>query len=287
MNIRRRGLPVLDIREIMPMFTKIGIHNALDTYDQVSADSIQQTGRAIEQLIRQGDVVGAFTGTDGLAACNGTGILPHWRYLAGGACILAALALPLLFRLRSITRGGRPAQTLIALTLLTGVLTALSALWSGGISFVLLPVLGTIVFLVLQAIVLRRAKSPDSTLGRLLVAATLLFLFAGTWFLTGLWPLGLWMAEVAYLPAVLVTWKPGWGWRILDIALLLPSLLLAWLVAVVVWISAPTHLFPSAKLSFFSALYTAVALVGIWGIFGRRPARRARGADASTILGAS
>jgi len=269
-----RGLPTLDIRETMPMFAKIENHNAGDTYDQISADSIQQAGRAVEQLIRQGDALGAFTPTRGLAASNGACVLPPWRYQLGGACMFAVLVLPLLFRLRSVPYGGRPAQTMAALILLTGILTALSTLWSGSINFVALPVLGTITFPVLQAVALRRAKGADPGLGRLLAAAAPSLLFAGTWCLTGLWPLGLWMAAPAYFPAVLVTWKPGWGWRLLDVALLFPSFLLAWLVVLAAWVSAPIHAFPPAKLTFFVAPYAAAALVGIWGIFGRRPARQ-------------
>jgi hypothetical protein len=269
-----RGLPALDIREIVPNSIKVAIHNAGDTYDQISADSIQQAGRAVEELIRQGDAWGAFTPSRGLAATSGARVLPRWRYLLGGVCIFAAFALPVLFRMRSVAHGGRPAKTMAALILLIGILTALSALWSGSIYFVLLPTAGTIVFLGVQAVILRRSKGPDAGLGRLLVAAVPPLLFAGTWFLTGLWPLGFWTAAPAWLPAILVTWRAGWGWRILDVALLLPSLLLTWLIALAAWILAPVHIFPPAKLPFAAALYAAAALMGIWGIFGRRPPRR-------------
>jgi hypothetical protein len=73
----------------------------------------------------------------------------------------------------------------------------------------------------------------------------------------------------------MVTWRAGWGWRFLDVVLILPSLLLTWCVAMAAWISAPTHLFPQTKLAVFASLYLAAALVGVWGIFGRRPARQA------------
>ena len=269
-----RGLPTLDIREIMPKSTKSANHTAGDTFDQVSADSIQQTGRAVEQLIRQGDAMGAFTPTRGPAASFDTRVLPRWRYLLGGICVFDVFALPMLFRLSSFAFAGWPAKTMAILTLLTGILTALSALWTGGIRFVALPVICTIAFLVVQTLALRRVKDPDPGFGRLLLAAAPPLLFAGTWFLTGLWPLGLWMAVPAYLAAVLVTWRSGWGWRILDVALVFPSLLLTWFVALAAWILAPVHMFPPVKLPFVAALYIVAALIGIWGIFGRRPARR-------------
>ncbi len=270
-----RGLPVLDVREIMSKSAHIAIHNAGDTYDQVSADAIEQAGRTIEQLIRQGDAMGAFTPTTGLSASSGTGVLPYWRYVLGGACIFVVFALPLIFRLRSASHGGMPAQVMFALILLTGILTALSMLWRGGLSFVALPVSGTILFLVLQAVAMRWQIRSDPRLGRFISAAVPPGLFAGTWLLTGLWPLGVWAAILAYLPAVLVTWRRGRSWRILDIILILPGPLLTCCIVMAAWILAPTHALPPVKLPLFAALYAAAAYAGIWGVFGRRPDRPA------------
>ena len=267
-----RGLATLDIREVMPMFTKMEYHSPGDTFDQVSAESMQQAGRAVEQLILQGDAMGAFTPTVGVMASNGKSVLPVWRYLLGGACIFFALAVPFLFRLHPIPFGG-PVKAIAVLILLTGIPTALSTLWAGGVAFIVLPVFGSIAILAAQAIALRRTKIPDPGLGLLFLAAAPPLVFAGTWFLSGLWPLGLQTAVLAYVPAVLVTWKTGWRWRLLDIALLLPGFLISLLIALVAWITSPAHLFPSVKLGFFTALYMAAALVGIWGMFGRRPAR--------------
>ncbi len=266
-----RGLPTLDVREIMPRFTRIINHDAGDTYGQVSAVSMQRAGRAVEQLMLQGDAMGAFTPTRGLAASSSAGVLPTWSYVLGGACILALFALPLLFRLRSAAvETGRSAQITAALILSTWALTSISARWRGTASFAAVPLLGAVALLVLQVVAVRRAKQPGSGLGRVLVAAAPLLLFTGTWLLTGLWPLGFWTALVAYLPAALVTWKRGWRWRTLDVVLLLPALLLTWLLALISWLLAPLHFFPSAKLPFFTAIYFAAALACIWGIFERR-----------------
>jgi hypothetical protein len=160
-----------------------------------------------------------------------------------------------------------------ASVLLIGILTAISTLWSGSAIFVALPLLGMPALLILQAVALRLNKIPDSGTGRFIVAAVPSFLFAGTWLLTGLWPLGLWMAAPTYLPAAFLTWKTGWGWRFLDIILLLPSCLLTLIIAMAAWISAPLHIFPATKLPIFAALHAAAALACIWGIFGRRQPR--------------
>jgi hypothetical protein len=270
-----RGMPAIDVSDSTSVPGKSGQnHNASDTYSQISAGSIQRLGRAVEQLILQGDAIDAFTPSNGLTASEEIGVLAPWRYRLGGAFILVMLAIPLLFRLRLLRRGGRAGLVMAALVVLIGILTAVSTLWSGSVIFAGLSVLGTIVVLVLQTVALLLTRSPDSGIGRLIVAAVPPFLFAGTWLLTGVWPLGLWMAAPAYLPAVFVTWKTGWGWRILDIVLLLPSIALIVFVAVVSWMSAPLHLFPAVKLALFVALYMAAALAGIWGIFGRRPPRR-------------
>lgn len=206
-------------------------------------------------------------------ASNSDGILLPWRYRLGGICILVALMMPVLFFLCPLSKGARPVRTMIILVLLGLVLTAASARWTGGPFFIVLPVLGSIAFITLQAVATRRSLSSTPGLGRLLLSATPALLFAGTWLLTGLWPLGLGDAILAYLPAVLVTWKPGLDWRIFDVFLLLPIVLGSWLIGTRSWLLAPLHAFPPAKLPFFSALYLAVTLIGIWGIFGRRRVR--------------
>jgi hypothetical protein len=268
-----RGLSVIDIYENSSK--KSGqSHNAADTYDQISTGSIQKVGRDVEQLILQGDALDAFAPTSGFAPSNVLGVLPFGRYLTGGVCILVALGIPLLFRIRFIIRWNRPGWAMVVLVFVAGILTSLSTLWSGSVWFVFLPILGLIILTVLQVVILRRAKRPDSGIGRFIVAAVPSVLFAGTWLLTGLWPLGLWIAAPAYLPAVFLTWRTGWGWRLLDVILLLPAFLLALGIALVAWISAPLHLFPAAKLSVFTAFYVAALLACIWGIFGRRQPRR-------------
>jgi hypothetical protein len=264
-----RGIPALDIFEASSKKSGQN-HNAADTYDQISAGSIQKVGRDLEQLILQGDELDAFAPAPGLVPSNEFGVLPFWRYLAGGVCILIVLAVPLLFRLRFLGSGGRPGWVMAFFALLAGILTALSTLWSGSAAFIALPLLGTLALLILEAVALRLGKIPDSRIGRFIVAAVPSSLFAGTWLLTGLWPLGLWMAAPAYLSAAFLTWKTGWGWRVLDIILLLPSLLLTSCIAMAAWIMAPLHMFPPGKLPIFTALYAAAALAGIWGIFGRR-----------------
>jgi hypothetical protein len=279
-----RGFATLDIREYMPTFTKVENHNAGDTYDQISVDSIQQAGQAVEQLILQGDAMGIFTPSEGLAVFNGAGVLAHWRYILGGICILAAFLIPMLFRFRSASHGGKPGMIMAIMILLTGISTALSALWAGSGAFVMIPFCSLIIFLALQAVAMRLTKNPDSGMGHFLLAAAPPLLFAGTWILTGLWSLGLWLAVLAYFPAVLATWKPGWGWRFIDTVLILPSLLFTWLVALAAWLLAPTHAFPSAKLAFFTAIYAAAALIGIWGVFGRRPPRPALTAPSGNVI---
>jgi len=268
-----RGLPTLDVREILPMFAKIEYHGPADTYAQVSANSMQQAGQEVERLLLQGDAMGAFTRSEGPAFFNGSGVLPRWRYLLGGACVFVVLLVPMLFRFRAALHAGAPLVMLVLLMLLTGVLTALSGLWAGSAAFVLLPGLCTIAFLVLQIVAVRRTRKSASRTGILLTAAAPAFLFAGTWLLTGLWPLGIWTAAIAYVPAVLVTWKAGWHWRLLDVAVILPGMLLTWLIALAAWISAPAHAFPPGELAVFASVYFAAALAGIWGIFGRRPHR--------------
>jgi hypothetical protein len=266
-----RGLPTLDIREFLQAFTKAETHNARDTYDRISTDSIQKAGRTVEQLIREGDAMGVFVPSEGVVASNQSGILLPWRYRLGGACIFLALVLPLLFHLRPINGGYRPVKVMAVLILFVGVLTYLSAFWSGSLIFAALPFWGIIAFVVLQIVVICRAKGEDDGLGRLLVSAAPSLLFAGTWGLTGLWPLGFVLAVLAYFPAVLVTWKTGWRWRLFDIALTMPMFLLTFPIALIACLSAPLRFFPPAKLPFFAALYFAITLIGIWGIFGHRP----------------
>lgn len=270
-----RGLPTLDIYDDTPPGTKLRYHSPEDTYDQISIESIQLAGRAVERLIRQGDIMDAFKPPQGLVASNSDRILFPWRYRLGGASILAALMMPLLFYLRAMSKNTRPMEVMIILILITGVLTAVSTLWPGGVSFMAVPVLGGIAFIIMQAIASRRSVGSAPGLGRFLLCAAPSLLFAGTWLLTGLWSLGLWIAVVACFPAVLVTWKPGWGWRTFDVILILPTALMTWLVATGAWMLAPLHAFPFEKLPFFSALYMAVTLIGIWGIFGRRRIRLA------------
>lgn len=271
-----RGLPTLDLFEL-PMSAKGEIHNSKDGTNQVSADAIQQTGRTLERFIIQGDVAGCFPRPEGAVIFNGSGILMPWRYTLGGICILVAFAIPMLFRVRFCSCGGRPEWIMSTLILLSGILTILSAYWHGSIYFVLLPVAVSIVFPIVHSISLRREKSANPELGRFLVSATPAALFAGIWILTGLWPLGFSLALVAYFPAVFLNWKSGLGWRFLDVFLLLPVTLLSWLVSLIALMLAPTHLFPSMKLASFNAILTGIALIETWGIFGRRPARRSTG----------
>jgi hypothetical protein len=285
-----RRLPTIDFREILPIGTKPTNHHAGDTYDQISSDSVQLAGRAVEQLILLGDATGAFTPSQGLIASNDEGILPNWRYKLSGLCFFVIFLLPLLFQLRSIPFETRPAMLMIGFILLTGILTALSTLWSGSAAFTALPLPLIFSFLVLQAVVLSFAKSPDRGLGRLLIAAAPTLVFAGTWWITGLWSLGLAIAVLAWFPAALLTWRTGIGWRLLDVAQLLPILLLTILIAMASWFLAPLHFFPPIILAVFTALFMAIALIGIWGIFGRRPPRRAfiaPASEASTDLGAT
>ena len=212
----------------------------------------------------------AFVPSSGPMASNHTGVRTSWRYRLGGGFIFVIFVIPLLFRFRSVHHAGKPGLTMLFLILLSGILAAMSSLWSGSAAFVAFPILSTIVFMVLQAVALRRVKISDSEMGRFLMSAAPPLLFAGTWILTGLWPLGIWAAVPAYLPAVLVSWKPGWGWRIFDIVLLLPIVLLTWLVAMCSWIMAPLHAFSPVKLPLFTAVYMTVLLIGTWVIFGRR-----------------
>ncbi len=265
-----RGLPTLDFYDMTAPGIRGKYHSTEDTYDQISAESIQLAGRTAERLIRRGDTTGAFTRSQGLVASNSDGILLPWRYRLGGACILAALMIPILFCLCPLSGSARPVGIMVILVLLALVLTAASAQWTGGFFFIALPILGTIAFVTLQAVATRRSLSSAPGLGRLILSAAPSLLFAGTWLLTGLWPLGLWVATLAYLPAVLVAWKPGWGWRVFDVFLILPVVLGTWLIGVGSWILAPLHAFPPTKLPLFSALYLTVTLIGIWGIFGRR-----------------
>jgi hypothetical protein len=232
---------------------------------------MQQAGQAIEQLMRQGDAVGAFTPTTGLTVSDATGVLPAWRYLLGGVCIFAVLSIPFFFRFRKRSQGIGPAIILAAIALFTGIATAISVLWAGSAAFILLPLINALAFLALQIVTIRKEKGMRPELGIDFITASPPLLFASTWILTGVWSsLGFWFAILAYVPAVLVTWKTGWYWRLMDVVLILPGLLLTLLVALIAWVSAPTHAFPPAKLAVFTSIYIVVAMIGIWGIFGRR-----------------
>ncbi len=270
-----RGLPAVDFGEMVAPGTRPTNHHAGDTYDQVSAESIQKAGRAVEELILQGDALGAFAPSQGLIASNGNGILPHARYELSGLCFLAVFLLPLLFRLRPVSFETRPAMTMLGFILLTAILTALSTLWSGSAAFSALPLALVLAFVAMQTLILCFAKIPDRGLGRFLVAAVPSLLFAVTWWLTGLWSLGFRLGVLAWFPAALLSWKTGKGWRLLDIVLLLPIVSLSCAMALVSWWLAPVHVFPPLKLAVFTALFMAIALIGVWGIFGRRPPRQA------------
>ncbi len=267
-----RGLPALDVREILPRLTRIEYHSIKDTVDQISAESMQRAGRTIEQLILQGDLIGAFTPTPGLAVSDDTGVLPHWRYSLGGFCLFAVFAAPFLLRFRGRFQITTPATTLAVLGILTGALTVIGTRWTGSAAFALVPLLGTLAFLILQIVLTRRARGFDQRLTSVFVSAAPALLFGGTWILTGMWTLGFWPAILSYAPAVLFTGRTGRYWRLLDVALILPTLLLTWLIALIAWLTAPTHAFPPVKLAVFASIYIAVALIGTWGIFGRRRA---------------
>jgi hypothetical protein len=215
--------------------------------------------------------MGAFTSTEGLVVSNSSGLLSIWRYRLGGICIFAIFALPVIFKFRPVINGSRLALTMAVLILLTWILASMGRVWFSNINFIASPILRTIAFLILQTVAIRREKRSDSGLGRFLVASAPPFLFLGTWVLMGFWSLAFLMAAVAHVPAVLVTWKSGWGWRLFDIAMLLPTVLLDWFLGMAAWSLAPLQAFHPAKFPLLSALYMAIALIGIWCIFGRRP----------------
>lgn len=270
-----RAIPSLDLAENVsePVF----LHDKYDTLDRISPESLQRVGRIVEELVRVGDLKSSFTPSHGFLAGDQDNYLPAWRYRLGGFLILLALAAPLLlrsFRKEWLASQAMPLSVLLVLSILTGAAAAFSQLWSGHASFVLLPLLGMIIIAVLQACVQRiGTKVPDPGLGRLLIAATPAFLFGFTWWMTGLWFVGFLPAVVASIPAVFVSWRPGWSWRLLDVILILFPLPLIGVIVLVAWLLAPGHIFPLTKLPLFITVYAAAALAGIWGLFGRRPPR--------------
>jgi len=269
-----RGLPTLDFFDQLQSGTRYGHHSAEDTYEQITPDSIQLAGRIVERLILEGDAIGAFTPAAGLMVSNQSGVLSAWRYRLGGLLILSICALPFVFRFHRTVKFSRPTWILAAYVFIVGMLTAISGHWSGSAAFFIFPFLGTTAILILFAFAVRRDKIVNPRLGHLLVAATPALLFAGTWQLIGFWSLGFWTAAIAYIPAVLLTWKAGWAWRLMDVLITLPMVLVTWLIGAGAWLMAPLHAFPSNKLPSFASLYTAAALIGIWAIFGRRPSGR-------------
>jgi hypothetical protein len=77
-----------------------------------------------------------FAPASGFAPSNEFGVLPFWRYLAGGRCILDVLAIPLFFRIRYLGCWGRLGWAMVVLVFVAGTLAALSILWSMNALFV-------------------------------------------------------------------------------------------------------------------------------------------------------
>lgn len=280
-----RTVPTLDLHE--EVRGRVFNHSPGDTLDQISAESLQRAGRTVEAFVRAGDALASFAPSRGYVASRGEQSLAPWRYRSGGLVILVFLAAPLVLRpfcrWEWLTAQRRPVGTMALLTVVVGVVTLLGQLWSGSVYYVLIPACGALACVIIQAIA-QRAKHtpPDPGLGRYLLAALPAIVFAITWWLMGLWTYAFFPAIALYVPALLVTWRPGWGWRLLDVLLLIGPCAVAVVGALGSCLVAPTHIFPPGKLALFAALNAFTTLVCIWGIFGRRPARTARAARPST-----
>lgn len=208
--------PIVDILDPNPRAYPY-YHKPEDTIEKLLPDSLQRIGRTVEELVRMGDALGAFSQSSGLVLARYQGgryeILLPWRLTVAGACVLLILSLPAVhaflllrqqrLRVRAVLAAQRsPLITLAALVLLAGLLkTPLPAILLG---FSLI-------------IALRRSAEPESGLGRLLAALVPPLLFVGGWWAAGQWLMFAPYALVAVLPALLLTWRPGWLWRTLDL----------------------------------------------------------------------
>ncbi|HWI61755.1 MAG TPA: M28 family metallopeptidase [Symbiobacteriaceae bacterium] len=295
-QLRWQNLPIVDLVDPDPRSYQ-HYHKALDTMEYVLPDMLQRTGRLVEELVRTGDVLGAFTPSAGLILTRSRGdqfeYLPPWRMRLAGLAILCILLLPALG---------------VVLRTKKDLAVALRAQWLplGLVLFIALagyltrsPWLPLTLSLVL-IIVLRVRPAPDPGLGHLYGALVPGLFFVGTWWAAGQWPMFFPYAVVVWVAVVLVTWRPTWLWRTADVLLMLVLIPVALLPEFLrIWISRPptqvmrlpaifaaappsVHMwgarapwFNDSQQAIIALCFTLVLLVAVWGIFARRPAQPA------------